>query len=126
MMFSNFRMKKIIVVILTAPKVALKTEAFVMSQTFVHVRWGILDIRVPTVSDFQDVCMELALKALNAIAIQDGKESTAIFVSSTNKIFNKISQFISFNYLFFIKISLDYKFIQIFTRNFQGHSSRLR
>ena len=88
-MFSNFRMKKIIVVILTAPKVALKTEAFVMSQTFVHVRWGILDIRVPTVSDFQDVCMELALKALNAIAIQDGKESTAIFVSSTNKIFQQ-------------------------------------
>ena len=89
MMFSNFRMKKIIVVIQTAPKVALKTEAFVMSQTFVHVRWGILDIRVPIVSDFQDVCMELALKALNAIATKDGKESTAIFVSSTNKIFQQ-------------------------------------
>jgi len=36
--YQDGRMKKIIVVILTAPKVALKTEAFVISQTFVHVR----------------------------------------------------------------------------------------
>ena len=95
-MFSNFRMKEIIAVILIVPKVALKTEAFVISQTFVHVRWGILDILVPTVSLFQDAGMELAMKALNAIAFQDGKESTAIFVSSTINFFNKIKQFISF------------------------------
>ena len=42
-----------------------------------------------TVSDFQDAGTEVAMKALNAIAIQDGKESTAIFVSSTNEIFQQ-------------------------------------
>ena len=45
-----------------------------------------MDTRAPTVSLFQDVCMEVAMKALNAIAFQGGKGSTAIFVSSTNKI----------------------------------------
>jgi len=35
---------------------------------------------VATVSDFQDAGTEVAMKALNAIAIQDGKESTAIFL----------------------------------------------
>ena len=75
------RTKEIIVVTLIALKVAHQIEAFAINPMFVRVRWVILATPVPTVSPFQDACMEAVMKALNVIAFRDGKEYIAIFVS---------------------------------------------
>ena len=66
----------------TAPKGVHLIEEFAINQMFVPVRLDILVTPVPTVLPYRDVCMEVVMRALNAIAFLDGKESIAIFVST--------------------------------------------
>ena len=78
----HYRTKETIVVTPIALKVVHQIEVFAINQMCAHVRWVILGTPVPTVSLFQDACMEVVMKALNVIAFPDGKESTAIYVSN--------------------------------------------
>ena len=77
----HYRTKEIIVVIPIALKVVHQIEGFAINRMYARVRWVILATPVPTVSLFQDACMEVVMKALNVIASPDGKEYTAIYVS---------------------------------------------
>ena len=67
---------------LIAQRVAHQIEVFAINPMFVRVRWVILATPAPTVLPCQDACMEAVMKALNAIASPDGKESTVIYVSN--------------------------------------------